>query len=68
MLVFTTVGKRLDSPAALPDVMKQEIASTYPTYTAPPPLDDARPNETSWTYYKKLLDKKRAAQPKPVGQ
>jgi hypothetical protein len=67
MLVFTTVGKRLDDPASLPDVMKKEIAANYPTFTAPPPLDDARPNETSWTYFKKVLDRKKT-QAKPSGQ
>jgi hypothetical protein len=67
MLVFTTVGKRLNDPANLPAVMKDEIATNYPAYTAPPPLDDTRPNETSWTYFKKVLDRKRA-QARPRGQ
>ncbi len=66
MLVFTTVGKRLNDPASLPAVMKAEIAANYPAYTSPPPLDDARPNETSWTYFKKVLDQKRA-QARPGG-
>ena len=36
--------------------MKREIAASYPEYTAPPPGDDTRPNETSWTYQKKIID------------
>jgi hypothetical protein len=60
VLVFTTVGKRLNDPKSLPEVMRNEIAASYPDYVTPPPLDDTRPNETSWTYIKKLIDKKRA--------
>ena len=59
MMVFTTVGKRLLKAEDLTPLMKQEIAAHYPTYAAPPPLDDARPNETSWTYFKKKVDEKR---------
>jgi hypothetical protein len=38
----------------------------YPEYKAPPALDDTRPNETSWTYFKKAIDKKKAQTPAPV--
>ena len=30
----------------------------HPEFMTAPPLDDKRPNETSWTYFKKWLDKK----------
>lgn len=66
LLFFTTVGKRLLDPANLSDILKREIAAHYPEYTAPPPLDDTRLNETSWTYYKKYIDKKRAAEKRPA--
>jgi len=59
MLIFTTVGKRLLKPEDLTPLMKEEIAANYPAYSAPPPLDDARPNETSWTYFKKKIDEKK---------
>jgi hypothetical protein len=39
--------------------MKDEIAANYPAYVAPPPTDDARPNETSWTYFKKQMEAAR---------
>lgn len=55
-LYFNAMGKKLESYDQLPDIMKDEIAANYPTYTAPPPLDDSRPNETSWTYMKKIID------------
>ena len=45
----------------LPKVITDEIALNYPTYTAPPPADDKRPNETSWSYFKKRVDAKKAA-------
>ncbi len=36
--------------------MKKEIAANYPEYREPPPGDDQRPNETSWTYFKKKVE------------
>jgi hypothetical protein len=42
-------------------VLRDEIAANYPIYDTPPPGDDARPNETSWTYFRKVFDAERAA-------
>ena len=56
MMIFTTVGGRLDSFDDLPDVMKTEIQANYPDYDQPPPLEDGRPNVTSWSYFKQVLD------------
>lgn len=56
LLYFNAVGKKLESFDQLPRMMKDEIATRYPDYVAPPPLDDTRPNETSWTYQKKIFD------------
>ncbi len=63
MMIFTTVGGRVASFKDLPDSIRKEIEANYPIYKEPPPLDDARPNETSWTYMKKIIDAKRAAAP-----
>ncbi len=61
LLVFNAVGQTLpDGIKGLPKVITDEIAASYPIYTAPPPGEDARPNETSWTYFKKRVDAKRA--------
>lgn len=61
VLVFNAVGQTLpDGIAGLPKVMRDEIALNYPIYTAPPPVDDKRPNATSWTYFKQLTDIRRA--------
>ena len=56
MLYFHTAGRKLDKWDDLSPTMKAEIDSRYPAYRAPPPLDDQRPNETSWTYFKKVID------------
>ena len=58
-MIYNGVGRRLSSWDRLPDVLKAEIEANYPAYKTPPPLDDARPNETSWTYFKKVIDKKK---------
>jgi Protein of unknown function (DUF1838) len=60
-MVFNAMGNKLKSYHELPKILKDEIALNYPTYTAPPPGDDARPNETTWTVFKKLVDQQRAA-------
>ena len=54
--VFHTAGMRLDSWDDLPDVVKTEILENYPVYVTAPPLDDDRPNETSWTVTQKAID------------
>jgi hypothetical protein len=59
-LVFNAMGNKLRSFDELPAVLKTEIAANYPGYTAPPPGDDARPNATTWTVFKALIDKQRA--------
>jgi len=52
---FHTAGRKIGGWDELPEGMKAEIRANYPIYNAPPPLDDARPNETSWTYFKKQV-------------
>jgi len=64
LIVFNAMGAKLKSFDELPPVLKQEIAASYPAWTAPPPVDDARPNETTWTVFKKKVDSGR----KPKGQ
>ena len=54
-MYFHTAGRKLDSYDQLPAVLKERIARDYPGYVEPPPLDDTRPNETSWTYFKKVI-------------
>ena len=56
MMYFNAMGRKLESFEQLSATMKAEIAANYPEYAAPPPVDDARPNETSWTYFRKIID------------
>ena len=60
-LIFTGTGKKLRGGTdALPEIMKEEMKKNYPTYFHAPSVDDARPNETSWTVFKKYVEKKKA--------
>lgn len=62
-LYFNAQGAKLDSWNDLPQLMKDQIAKNYPEYTNAPGGDDDRPNETSWTYFKKIFDKRANDQP-----
>lgn len=61
VIYMHTAGRKLDSWNDMSDTMKNEIAEHYPEYTAPPPADDPRRNETSWIYYKKITEGEREA-------
>jgi hypothetical protein len=58
-VIFTAIGKKLKSWDELPEVVKNEIKVNYPAYVKAPPVDDTRPNETSWTVFKKIIDSKK---------
>ncbi|WP_380875782.1 DUF1838 family protein [Sphingomonas sp. DBB INV C78] len=62
-LVFNAVGTKLDNFDELPTLLKDEIAANYPAYRQAPPIDDARPNETTWTTFRKWADEHRKAAP-----
>jgi hypothetical protein len=51
MVYFHTAGRKLNSFSELPKLVRDEIKKNYPEYDSPPPLDDPRPNMTSWKYY-----------------
>lgn len=63
MIYINAAGRKLDNFEQLPQLMRTEIDTTYPAWRAPPPLDDQRPNETSWTYFKK-----KVPTPEPLGR
>lgn len=54
LIYFSTAGRKLDRWEEMPEAFRNEIKANYPLYLAPPPLDDPRPNETSWSYFKKV--------------
>jgi len=65
VVIYHTAGKRAEKGyAELPEPLASELKKNYPIYLAPPPLDDTRPNETTWTVVKKAVDKKRAEEAK----
>lgn len=59
LMVFNAMGQTVEGIGALPPVLRDAIATTYPDYAAPPPLDDARPNATSWTVARQAIDAER---------
>lgn len=59
LMVFNATGQTVSGVDALPEAIRREIADSYPLWRSPPPLDDTRPNESSWTYFKKKLVEKQ---------
>lgn len=55
VVYFHTAGRKLEDFEDLPDIIKDFIDEEYPKYREAPPVDDNRPNETSWSYFKKVL-------------
>ncbi len=46
----------------LPDILVKDLKERYPLYLTPPPIDDKRPNETSWTVFKKHIEAKESGE------
>lgn len=59
-LLYIAQGHKLGGVDELPADMRERIESTYPAY-ATAPETWVQPNETSWTYYRKLKQKASAA-------
>ncbi|MEN9613310.1 MAG: hypothetical protein RLZZ628_4124 [Bacteroidota bacterium] len=58
-LIFNGSGKKVKTFEAIPTLLRDYIQTELPAFKTAPPLDDKRPNETSWTYFKKWLDAKK---------
>lgn len=56
LVVFVTTGMKLFGIDDLSPTLKAEIEKNYPLYKNPPPIDDARPNETSWTVFRDHME------------
>lgn len=55
LIYFHTAGRKLESYDQMPEVMRRAIDEHFPEYRTPPPADDTRPNETSWSYFRKKV-------------
>jgi hypothetical protein len=65
-MVFNVMGVKLNSFDELSHVIKREIATNYPGYTAAPPVHDTHPNETTWPVFKKRIETQYAEDAKPT--
>jgi hypothetical protein len=60
-LVFNATGQTVAKGIeGLPTVIRDQIARNYPEYRSPPPLDDTRPNATTWTEFRRMVEAERA--------
>jgi len=62
VMYTSTMGGRITSVEDLPEPLRTELKTNYALYMEPPPLDDARPNRTSWMGFKDIVDAEHAAE------
>lgn len=55
-MYFHAGGKKVGDYENVPADFRAVIEAHFPLYRHAPPMDDNRPNETSWTYFKKVVD------------
>lgn len=60
LMIFNATGFSTFERKKIPPRLMQVLTTRYPEYLTPPPLDDARANETTWTVTKKAIDAERA--------
>ncbi len=56
MMIINATGSSEFDRQAIPENLSSVLEARYPTYFEPPPLDDSRPNETSWTVFRKRIE------------
>jgi hypothetical protein len=56
IMVINATGTSVFDRGVIPDPLMSVLEDRYPSYFEPPPVDDARPNETSWTVFRKFID------------
>lgn len=62
LMVFNASGFSTFDKDRIPVKLMTILKERYPLYMTPPPLNDDRPNETSWTVFEKYMAKKRSKQ------
>ena len=60
-MYFHTAGRKLARFEDMSQVLQTIIASDYPRWREPPPSDDKRPNQTSWTVFRDAMDARKGA-------
>lgn len=58
IMIFNATGFSTFNKSEIWPRLQKIMDERYPLYNVPPPLDDARPNETSWTVFKKHMENK----------
>ena len=61
IMIFNATGFSTFDTDRIPDELWAVVEDRYPLYAQAPPLDDPRPNETTWTVFKKLVDEAPAS-------
>lgn len=61
IMIFNATGFSTFDEDEIWPALKAAIQERYPKYMTPPPLDDPRPNETSWTVFKTFMKDKEKA-------
>jgi len=56
LVYIHTAGRKVNGFDDMGQIVKDYINKYAPLYKTPPPLDDTRENETSWTEYKKEVE------------
>lgn len=59
IMVFNATGFSTFEKAEIWPRLQKIVDERFPLYNTPPPLDDDRPNETSWTVFKKHMENKK---------
>ena len=60
LMVVNATGFSSWDVADIPEPLMSVLKESYPTYFEPPPVDDERPNETSWTVFLKHIEAQAA--------
>lgn len=58
VVVFHTAGLRVNGWDDVPDVVRNEVKQNWPAWLEAPPIDDQRPNMTSWDQFKRWMESK----------
>ena len=64
LMIFNATGFSTFDREKIPPQLIAILEERFPDYLTPPPLDDDRPNETTWTITKKAIDERRDGQPR----